>query len=69
MSDDIYIRGPRDRGCISLEQPHEIRYWTRELGVTEAQLRAAVFAAGDATQAVRQQLQGRPRAVRALQME
>lgn len=57
MADDIGIRGPRDRGRIALEEAHEVQYWTRVLGVTEAQLRAAVHAAGDATHAVRQQLQ------------
>lgn len=62
MADDFDNRGPRDRGRISLEQAHEVRYWTRALGVTETQLRRAVLAAGDATHAVRQQLQtsGRP---------
>ncbi|MET0543275.1 MAG: DUF3606 domain-containing protein [Variovorax sp.] len=69
MSDDIDIRGPRDRGRISLEQPHEVRYWTRELGVTEAQLRAAMYAAGDATHAVQQQLQGASGARRPVQMQ
>ncbi len=57
MADELSYLGPRDQGRIALEQPREVRYWTRALGVTESQLRAAVLAAGDATQAVRQQLQ------------
>ena len=60
MADDLGNRGPRDRGRIALEEAHEVRYWTHVLGVTEAQLRAAVHAAGDATHAVRQQLQTSP---------
>ncbi len=57
MADDPGNRGPRDRGRIALEEPHEVRYWTRALGVTEAQLPAAIQATGDATHAVRRQLQ------------
>ena len=60
MADHPGNRGPRDRGRIALEQPHEIRYWTGALGVTESQLRLAILAAGDATHAVRQQLQTAP---------
>ncbi|CAM3570604.1 hypothetical protein BOFL111202_12500 [Bordetella flabilis] len=46
MSDDLKDRGPRDRSRISLEQEHELRYWTKELGVTPEQLRQAVKDAG-----------------------
>jgi hypothetical protein len=59
--DDLDTRGPRDTGWINLEEPREVRYWTRALAVTEAQLRAAVCAAGDSTQAVCRYL-GVPRA-------
>jgi hypothetical protein len=31
---------------ISLDWPHEVRYWTRSLGCTEAELREAVMAIG-----------------------
>ncbi|RYY87871.1 MAG: DUF3606 domain-containing protein [Comamonadaceae bacterium] len=66
MQPDLPLRSPRDRGRIALEEPHAVRYWTRAFGVTEAQLRAAVQATGDATHAVRQQLQSAP--VRRMQM-
>jgi hypothetical protein len=46
MSDDLKDRGPRDRSRISLEQEHEVRYWTKELGCTVDQLRQAVKDAG-----------------------
>ena len=46
MSDDKTHRGEPDRSRISLAEPHEVRYWTRELGVSEEQLRGAIAAAG-----------------------
>jgi hypothetical protein len=46
MSDHLTNRGPRDRSRISLEQEYELRYWTKELGVTPEQLRQAVKDAG-----------------------
>lgn len=39
-------RGQPDRSRISLDQAHEVRYWTKELGVTERELRNAIAAAG-----------------------
>ncbi|AOB33365.1 hypothetical protein AKI39_03270 [Bordetella sp. H567] len=46
MSDNLNDRGPRDRARISLEQDHEVRYWTKELGCSPEQLRQAVKDAG-----------------------
>ena len=46
MSDNKKQRGEPDRSRISLTEAHEVRYWTRELGVTEDQLRGAIAAAG-----------------------
>jgi hypothetical protein len=56
MPDDPNLRGPQDRSRINVSETHELRYWTQTLGVTEAQLRAAVAAAGTSVQAVRQYL-------------
>lgn len=56
MADDLSYRGPHDRSRVNVNETHELRYWTRELGVTEAQLRAAVAAAGTSAQAVRNYL-------------
>jgi len=57
MSDDTKLRGGQDRTHINLEQDHEVRYWTKELGVTAEQLREAVKRAGSSTVAkVRQAL-------------
>lgn len=48
--------GPQDRDRISLEQEHEVRYWTQALGVTADALRQAVQAVGPMADAVRRHL-------------
>ena len=58
MTKRTNARIPRDSGWINLEEPREVRYWTAALAVSEAGLRSAVRAAGDATSAVRQYLGG-----------
>jgi hypothetical protein len=59
MADDPTKRGPQDRSRINVNEPHEVRYWTQTLGVTEAQLRSAVAAAGAEVKDVRVYL-GKP---------
>jgi len=56
MSDDSDRRGPQDRARISLEQAHELRYWTERLGVDERRLREAVAAVGVSADAVERYL-------------
>ena len=56
MSDDLSNRGPQDRSRVNVNEPHELRYWTKELGVTEAKLRSAVAAAGVSVEKVRRYL-------------
>ncbi|MDM0110643.1 DUF3606 domain-containing protein [Variovorax sp. J22R133] len=56
MSDDLSNRGPQDRSRVNVNEPHELRYWTREFGVTEAKLRSAVAAAGVSVEQVRRYL-------------
>ena len=46
MSDDLTNRGPADRARVNVNEAHEVRYWTKEFGCTEAELRAAVKAVG-----------------------
>lgn len=55
MSDDPTLRG-LDRDLISLEQEHEVRYWTQALGVSTEELRAAVAAVGNSAAKVREHL-------------
>lgn len=57
MSDNTNIRGGIDRKLISLSQPHEVRYWTETLGVSEDELRQAIEKVGNSTEAVRKTLQ------------
>ena len=54
--DDLKKKGSQDRSKISMEQEHEIRYWTQELGVSEAALTAAVAKVGTSVDAVRREL-------------
>ena len=56
MADDRTRRSAQDRSKISLDQEHEIRYWTQELGVSEAALTAAVSKVGNSVRAVRREL-------------
>lgn len=56
MSDDLSKRGPQDRSRINVNEPHELRYWTQALGVSESQLRDAVKAVGPSATAVREHL-------------
>ena len=58
MSDNLDDRGLADRSLISLEQEHELRYWTGALDCTEAQLREAVAAVGNSVDEVKQHLIG-----------
>lgn len=64
MSDDLNQRGPQDRSRINVNESHELRYWTKELGVTEEQLRAAVKAVGVSASAVRDHLTAQHRGSR-----
>jgi hypothetical protein len=56
MADDLANRGVQDRSLISLEEPHEISYWTKALGVTREELERAVRQVGHGADAVRQAL-------------
>lgn len=59
MADDLSKRGPQDAARIDVNESHEVRYWTQTLGVTEAQLRLAVAAAGVEVKDIRTYL-GKP---------
>ncbi|MDH0734836.1 DUF3606 domain-containing protein [Achromobacter spanius] len=56
MSDDLTNRGPQDRARINVHEDHELRYWTKELGVSEERLKEAVMAVGVAVEAVKEHL-------------
>ena len=56
MSDDKTNRGPADAQRINVNEDYEVTYWTRALGVSEAQLRAAVSRVGVMADDVRAEL-------------
>lgn len=56
MGDDKSKRGAPDRSRINLNEDYEVKYWTKELGVSEARLRAAVAAVGVMAADVRKHL-------------
>ena len=58
MSDDTHKRGPGDRNRINVNQEHELRYWTKELGVDEETLKATVQRVGPMADDVRSALRG-----------
>ena len=59
MSDDKSKRGAADRRQINLEQDYEVRDWTKSLGVTKAELTAAVKAVGNSADKVREHLKAK----------
>lgn len=46
MTDDKTNRGPADAKRININEDYEIRYWTKEFGISEEQLRSAVKRVG-----------------------
>lgn len=57
MADNLEDRGAQDRARININEPHEVRYWTERLNVTDDQLTKAVEAVGVSAQAVAAHLQ------------
>jgi hypothetical protein len=56
MSDDKSNRGPQDRSRVNVNEDYEVRYWCKEFGCTEQQLKAAVQAVGVSADKVREYL-------------
>ncbi len=56
MPDNTTLRQGPDRVRISLQQDHEVKYWTQALGVTKEQLEQAVKAVGNGVEDVRKYL-------------
>jgi len=51
----------QDPARINVGQPHEVRYWTQELGVGADKLWAAVIAVGPSAEAVREYIEAKTR--------
>ena len=58
MAGDRNDSGPRDRTTINMNEPFEVRYWSKELGVSVQQLKSAVRTVGEKTDDVRKALKG-----------
>jgi hypothetical protein len=56
MADDTSKTGAADRTQINVNQPHEVQYWTKALGISEDQLKTAVKSVGPNAEAVRKHL-------------
>jgi hypothetical protein len=56
MAHDLTKRGQPDRSLINMSEDHEVKYWTRHLGVSREELQRAVDKAGNAAAAVRKEL-------------
>lgn len=56
MADNTSKTNQADASRINLQQDHEVAYWTKALGVTKAELEAAVKAVGTTAAAVRKHL-------------
>ena len=54
--DDLNNKGADDRSAINLHEIHEVRYWTKQLGVTQEQLQKAIEKVGNSAAAVRKEL-------------
>jgi hypothetical protein len=57
MADDLSNRGPQDRSRVNVNEEWERRWWCKEFGCTEQQLRDAVRAVGVSADKVRQHLE------------
>jgi hypothetical protein len=56
MADDKSKTGSPDRDFINVNEDYELSYWTKKLGVSAEDLKAAVKAVGTSADAVRQHL-------------
>lgn len=59
MPDDRKNRAPADRSRVNINEPSEVKYWRREYGCTEQQLRQAVSAVGMSAAKVSQYLKNK----------
>jgi hypothetical protein len=46
MPDDTTKRGPQDRSRVNVHEDWELRYWSKEFGVTPERLKEAEKAVG-----------------------
>jgi len=56
MADDKKQRGSQDLNRINLNEPYEVKYWTKIFGVSEEELRDAVRRVGNSVDDIAQEL-------------
>ena len=56
MPNDLTTRGSADRNKIAMQKEHEVRYWTKHLGISREELQRAVDKVGNSAAAVRKEL-------------
>lgn len=54
--DNLTKKDQRDRSKINMHEAYEVKYWTKELGVSKAGLQKAVDKVGNSAAAVRKEL-------------
>jgi hypothetical protein len=59
MSDSKSNRGVQDRSRINLTQDYEVRYWSKEFGITPRRLRELVEQLGNSAETIRDAASGR----------
>jgi len=65
MSDDKSNRGKQDRMRINISEDFEVRYWSKELGITPDQLKEMVQQLGPSAATVRQAVKRKSKAASA----
>ena len=56
MPDDLAKISQPDRSKIAMGEEHEVKYWTKHLGVSKEELQRAVDKVGNSAAAVKKQL-------------
>ena len=56
MPADLAKTGQPDRSKIAMGKEHEVKYWTKHLGVSKEELQRAVDKVGNSAAAVKKQL-------------
>jgi Protein of unknown function (DUF3606) len=54
--DNLTKKGAPDRSKINMHEDYEVKYWTKELGVSKEELQKAVDKVGNSASAVRKEL-------------
>ena len=59
MSEDKSVASGQDRGRINVNEPNEVRDWSKKFRVSEDELKVAIKRVGDQVAAVEKYLKGR----------